>query len=265
LTLSVVNDHLQLDMNMNMLEPMPLRNGAIADLRELGRFRDTEVGRITGNEHEYIFTIKDNRLYLRGEGKVSNITASLSSNTKLSYDRYYPWFKFLDIPEREKREYASDFEGIEGPDVLTTDNNNPYGAVGGVHVQVDDQDNVSFSVNITTNTPVTFEKGVVLNLELKRSLTPRTLYDINGSGLEYQIDLMSNNNISIDGGGDFTTIIDPPGSGGTVAPPDPTPSPVTVSSDIIHGLCYIYTYDQRNNLVEKKYPEKVGNISCTII
>ena len=46
---------------MNTLEAMELRLGEIVSLKELGEFKDSELGRIQGEGYEYIFYRNTNR------------------------------------------------------------------------------------------------------------------------------------------------------------------------------------------------------------
>ena len=255
ITLSVINDNLQLDMNILTQEPMRLKNGYITDLSALGRFRDSEVGRIEGADYSYTFTIRSNKLYLEGSGSTSFIVANLNASSRLDYHFNLPWYHFLNISEEERQEYQEAFRDIPEDQKLTTYITNPYGATGGISVVIDSQDNISFSVNISTNTLVQFRNGVALNLEVERALESRNLYMVYGNDLDYTFKLV-NNNISISGGGDFTQVVDPQGSGGTIAPPPQQATALTVPQNIIDGLGYIYTYDQRNNMVKKKIPGK---------
>ena len=76
---------------------MPYRRGMILDLKDLGTFQDTELGRISGinsdeSYYEYVFFIRENKLFVEGNGqKVPSINTTFNSGQKLSFSQNYPF------------------------------------------------------------------------------------------------------------------------------------------------------------------------------
>ena len=247
--LDVINDNLQLDVNITTLEPMRLRSRALINLSSLGRFKDTEVGRITGAAYSYLFYIRDNQLYVKGEGETTQLVGSLNAANKVSYQKNIPWYQFVELPERERSNLKNLYEDVPEEDKLSTYINNEYGASGGINLTIDEQDNINFNVNISSNVPLEFETGVLTHLDLRRRLSSRVLLDIVHSNLEASFRLIDNS-LVIESSGFFTSITE-----SQLTLPSLSSSN-TISSNILNGLVYIYYYDHQNNQVKKKIPGK---------
>lgn len=265
-TLSPIGERdLSLNISFSTLEPVELKTGRIFSLRELGEFRDCELGRIKGAGHEYIFLIRENELYISGGGRVNGVNAQFLGETRLEYQKNYPWYQFLDITLEEKQEYDNVFKNIENEDILITHIDNPYGAYGGLSLSVDHNNVVSMSFNIVSDTPVSLKIGNSGTIDMERRLSNAVLTAFEGDNFHYNMSVFDNQ-LFIEGGGVFTHINT---TANLVVLNQPN---MQVSTEIIQGLCYEYRYDSKNRLVEKRIPgkgweffvyDKVGRLALT--
>jgi RHS repeat-associated protein len=243
------NNELLLSIDINTNDAMELRTGEILSLKELGDFKDAELGRISGENYKYIFTIKNNSLVVSGNGKINTVNIVFNGATKLVYNKNYPWSSLVDIDPKEAVEYNRIYNEMDNASILTAEIDNPYGAIGGINVLIDENDVVGIDINITNTTPLKLKKGITIPLETERKIADTEIGVIELEGLKYLVSVKENS-LFIEGEGSFTNLN---ASRATTTPPAMN---VAIPPAVIDGLCYIYMYDYRNRLVEKKIPGK---------
>lgn len=240
-----------LGLSFSSLDEFELKQGELISLKPFGSYKDTELGRVTGIDYEYIFYIKNNSIYISGGGKLNNIVNVLNSNSTLDYNEDYLWTTYVDVDKEFVQEYDSNVNQIAketGESILNVGLDNPYGGQGGLNVIVDGDDNITLTFNSSNSTPLELNQGVILNLNSKRRFQNRELGSISGANFNYIFSL-EDNAISVSGSGSVTLF------NGTIFSPNPPPDP-TVVPQTVEGLSYIYHYDYRNRIVEKKTPDK---------
>ncbi len=243
-------NELILNINFSTNEPLPLKTGEVVSLKDLGEFKDTELGVIKAENYEYTFLIKNNALFIEGEGKLLGLNQSFSSNTKLNYSKNFPWVSLLKVDEKFTDNYLSQLKEYPNSDILNVTIQNQYGGQGGMHISVDQNDVVSVQMNINTTKPLAFREGLVVDLGLKRRISDVTLGTFSGEEFSYEFSIKENA-LHISGSGTITSAF--PIFTGT------QPSSTTnyeIATEVVQGLCYIYHYDYKNRVVEKKIPSK---------
>ncbi|MBC7410104.1 MAG: RHS repeat-associated core domain-containing protein [Arcicella sp.] len=247
-TLSVNNNNEPiLNIAMNVAEPMSLMSGEIISLKELGDFKDSELGRVRGDGYEYIFSIVKNSLYLSGNGKLNELNASFNGNTKLIYNTNYTWADIAEIDPKEADKYKKMFNEIPDGEKLTTIIPNPYGALGGINITINENDQVAITMNITTEIPLAFKKGIAIPFDIERTIADMNVCTVDSDQYKYHISIQENG-LFIDGDGSFYNIM----KTATVNPSVNGSMP----QSIIDGLCFIYHHDNKNRVIEKKIPGK---------
>ncbi|WP_304145915.1 DUF6443 domain-containing protein [Mesoflavibacter zeaxanthinifaciens] len=252
-TVTTLNDSeiVTLSLSITATTALELKQGELVSLKPYGDFKDAELGRISGTDFSYTFYIRNNAINIEGTGKLNSINKTLNSNTTLSYSKDYLWTTYTEVDTR----FASNFEkAVEeeaknsGQSILTVNLANEYGGQGGLNVTVDENNNIALTFNSSTTTALNLKKGVILNLDIERKLEDRDLGTITSGGAIYRLSLVSNT-IVVEGEGALTAF-----NGYQFAPPPAQTA--TVQSETVEGLCYIYHYDYRNRLIEKKIPGK---------
>ncbi|MBC7410092.1 MAG: RHS repeat-associated core domain-containing protein [Arcicella sp.] len=244
------NNELALSINITTLEGMELRNGEIFSLKDMGDFKDAELGRIKGEDYEYIFTIKNNALVIVGSGGVKAIEVTFNGATKLVYNKNYPWSAVVDIDPKEAAVYNAEYEKMDNDAILTSQIENPYGASGGFNITVNENDEVSLDFNMLNAVPLSLKKGIVIPLNTERRIADIELGRISDSIYKYIISIKENS-LFIEGDGSLMNVNlqkAPINGGGGVI--------VAIPQAVIEGLCYVYRYDSRNRLIEKRVPGK---------
>lgn len=240
-----------LNLNMTFDQPIPLKRGeVIADLTEFGQFPNKELGRLQGPEYDYIFYIDKNAIYVDGGGVLPSINVSLMGDSKLEYSKNIPWTSLCDVSTEVKDKYEKDIETLDNSEILSVYTPNDYGATGGIAVSVDADNALSLSISIATDPtkPLSLQQGMAFPLGITRRLTDRPLGVIQGNGYLYKVELRDNY-IYFNGSGTVTNV----NFTGTFNEEQPN---LTINNNAKEGLCYIYHYDYRNRVVEKKIPGK---------
>lgn len=248
-TLTTLEDSEEVGLNLNFStsEPFRLRKGQLISLRSYGNFKDTEIGRVKGNGYEYIFLIKNNSVIIEGSGNVPSINHSLNSSNKLTYSQNYSWVDLLELDKGFVRNYKQQLAKYPNEDILAVNIPNEFGGSGGLNISINENDMVNLSLNLSTNTEFPLKTGAVIPLRIERKLKNRQLGSLSSDGYNYFLSI-KDNQLYISGSGTANVISD---NFSVLSPPENETDPVTVE-----GLCYIYHYDQRNRLVEKKVPGK---------
>ncbi|WP_422106603.1 DUF6443 domain-containing protein [Winogradskyella sp.] len=246
------SEEVTLSINFSATDALELKSGELVSLDAYGNHSDTELGRITGPGYRYTFYITKNAIYISGSGRLNGINEVFNSNTTLAYEYSYLWPNFVDINrdfavahESEVLAHAKDTE----QDPLNVYLENSYGGRGGLNLTVDENDNMVLSFNISSTTGLSLREGVAVSLDAKRRFTDRYLGRLSAPGYSYDLEL-KDNSIVVTGTGSGVSY------GGTLFPNPPDQDDPIIRTEVIEGLCYIYHYDYRNRLIEKKIPGK---------
>lgn len=191
-------DSLDVNIKMNTLLPVQLRNGVLISLSNIGEFRDTQLGNIAGDDYDYSFSIVNNNLVVNGSGEIDNLSLTLSqnktftNNNNLSYDVNYPWTKLIAVNE----ELSFQYEGLftEYGNQLIFDSNifKDYGGQGGFTLSKNAYDELVININIDIGEPRDIRNGQIVSLSNFGNLADAELANIKGEGYDYLLTIKDN-------------------------------------------------------------------------
>lgn len=236
---------LALIINITTSTPQTYRTGKILDLDDIGNFQDKEIGRLSGSGYSYIFTVRDNAIFVTGSGKVPSTVQVLSGLQPLEYNRNYPWTNVCISDPAIATKYNSDIASIPNSQILDVYTTNSYGAKGGMNITIASDNTVTLTMNVTSTADMDLLKGKTFTLPIQRAIPNIDLGTVTGPGYNYGFQIVSNALI-ITGSGkskNFSFYLS--------ARPAVN---YTIVSDA-ERMCYIYHYDELDHLVEKQVPD----------
>ncbi|MBV7269213.1 hypothetical protein KCG49_08435 [Winogradskyella sp. WHY3] len=227
-TTSTTNDIVSMNISFNATKALVLKQGELLSLKDYGEYKDTELGRISGDGYSYAFYIRNNSIFIAGKGEVNQINTSFNSNNALSYTQDIPWAELVD-------------------DSLVKTNVGQ----GGITLNIDQDDNINLAISMFGSEPLSFKKGILVPLKTKRRIADRNLGTVTINGNTYTFGIKENS-LTISGTASFTNLT----YGGHYPKSLLNVNSCGINPKVIEGLCYIYHYDKRNRLIEKKIPGK---------
>ncbi|MFV0573278.1 MAG: DUF6443 domain-containing protein [Xanthomarina gelatinilytica] len=244
-----------LNLNFTATTPFTLKQGELVSLKNYGDFKNTELGVINGSDFECYFLIKNNAIVIeksgKGKGELTNINESFLSNTKLSYSEDHLWVNFMDVDPKFASNYEKEVIAKAkemNQSVLNTFIENEYGGYGGLNITIDENDIITVNINCDSNTPLMLKQGLVIPLNAKRYISDRELGSVTGNGYDYYFSV-KDNSLFINGYGTVTDL------NAVFSSPPPSATPV-IDPDSVGGMCFIYHYDYKNRVKNKKVPDK---------
>jgi|GEM_PF-4428782 len=191
-------DSLDVNININTLLPVRLKNGVINSLNEIGKFKDTYLGNISGEDYNYTFSIVDNNLVLTGAGEVNNLEVSLSqnktfdNNNTLSYFVNYPWTKFVSVNNETLLQYDNVFAEYGQQLIFDPIIFQNYGGQGGVSLSKNAYGQLVIDIKLDLLEPNVLRSGQILSLGNLGVFSDVELVDIVGDGYSYQLSIKDN-------------------------------------------------------------------------
>lgn len=245
---AVTSGAFTLSINMALNQGVALKTGELLALDAYGKFKDAELG--VTSDGNYLFYIRNNAIWIDyiGSSKTSPaitfMNYSFSNTTKLSYNQNHAWPELLNIDPKEAAEYMSALKDINNDAILETEIPNSYGAQGGINLSIDDNDIMTLTVNMSSHTPIRLKTGILFALNTKRRFPDKTIGQIGAYKFSIQ-----DNSIYVETEAPFTNLA------GTLYTSSEAPN-FEANTLSIEGLCYIYHYDYKHRLIEKKIPGK---------
>ncbi|WP_124981874.1 DUF6443 domain-containing protein [Nonlabens xiamenensis] len=241
------SDSISINFNLSVDEPIELLQGYVFDLEPYGVYDDTDIGTISGDGYEYTISILDNQIFISGYGELSQLNATVTNENGVNYEKNFPWTDYMNVSNLVRDDYESALLSYSNDEILDVTIPNPHDGTGGLKVVVDTNDNIQLVFNSNHSGQIEIMNADI-PLGINRSLANRSLGTLSGSGYSYTFSIY-NNHIKIVGSGEISHLTI------NFSGPDVLTQP-NIDQPTLEGLCYIYEYDHRNRLVEKKIPGK---------
>ena len=172
-----------------------------------------------------------------------------SNQSGIVKETMYSWVDLVEVDKEFAEEYNKKLKEYKDDNIRKIDIENKYNGSGGFSLISYKDGTYSVDIDFSTTTPVALKRGVIASFGDRLRIKDVELGEVIGAGYHYKFSIQ-NNAFVIEGEGKLTGI-DQEFFSMTQQSSD-----YTIDEDVVDGLCYIYHYDYRNRLVEKKIPGK---------
>lgn len=146
-------------------------------------------------------------------------------------------------------EYNKKLSDYKDKDVRDADIKNKFNGQGGFALIAYNDGTFSVDIDFSASTDLELKKGVIATFDKKYKIKDVSIGGITDTNYNYKFSII-NNSFVVEGTGKLNTLNQEFFSN------PPQTSVGLIDDEVLDGLCYIYHYDQRNRLIEKRVPGK---------
>lgn len=206
----------------------------------------------SGEPHDtyYVYDDYGNLTYVIPPLASYNIVDLVPTNMSGISNRVnYSWVDLVQVDREFAEDYNKKLSEYKNDEIRKADIANEFGGQGGFALLAHKDGTFSVEIDFSTTTPVDLKNGIIASFHRDFNMRDADMGWITQNGVNYRVSIRGND-VIVSGSGSLNSLDQ------ELFTSPPQTAVGTINESALEGLCYIYHYDRRNRLIEKKIPGK---------